>query len=123
MLARSPIENRNCGAGLYLNFTLLCFSDDSLFYEWDCDYFETLAVEKNLIDDVKLFPNPVIEKLRLESSSKISHIVLFNQLGIQSAKIEMINQEIDLGFLTSGVYFVRITYESGEVSYSRIVKL
>jgi hypothetical protein len=72
------------------------------------------------------FPNPVRDKLNIElsSSNTAFQVTLTNTLGETVYGLNKINDQqpaIDLSFLTSGVYFVRIQNNS-EQKIFRIVK-
>ena len=74
--------------------------------------------ELNLNASIKLFPNPVKDKLSLqfESTLKIDVISISNALGqmIYSMNDPQSKQEIDLGFLQSGIYFLTLRQAQGE---------
>lgn len=66
--------------------------------------------------ELNIFPNPVSDKLTLESSGELNSqltIELFDLSGkrLQTLKIKegRVNQEIDMSYLTSGIYFLKVS--------------
>jgi len=88
---------------------------------------ENLSVHEEELNTFSIFPNPVssIVTLKLPSNSDVLQINLFNLLGekmISKTVRHLDNTQIDLSFLNSGLYIIRVN--NGEQSQSkRIVKL
>jgi len=74
---------------------------------------------------VKYFPNPVVNYLQLESSQEIVSIEIFN---VEGVRLKSINTHfsglhaLNLSDLSPGVYFVRLSQNSMNVSYLKIIK-
>lgn len=120
-----PIENRNCGAGLYLNFTLLCFSDDSLFYEWDCDYNGSVSVKEHemSLNSSIIFPNPFTDYLEIKTEQPL-RILILDGLGRKVySKNYIPNQKIDLSHLSIGTYHVFYYLKNKLITRNLIVKI
>ena len=68
--------------------------------------------EINLNSLIKIFPNPVRDKLNIEfeSAPEETNVILFNSLSqnIYVNKIMNQKQEIDLSFLPNGIYFLKL---------------
>ena len=108
-------------------------NDDDIFMtigvpNGDNLYFDTLPilstesfVNKNA---VVLFPNPVEDVLSISTSNdSVLKIELFNALGNKVISQTMANStELSLARLTSGLYFVSIMDEAGNVQIKKIVK-
>lgn len=82
----------------------------------------TLSTDKNTLEDVKVYPNPVRETLSIKSPAG-SDISIYNVLGATVKTINKANalQKVSLADLKSGLYFVKIINE-GKVFQSKIIK-
>ena len=83
---------------------------------------ETLSVlDFNLTEAVQIYPNPVSETLRIESSEEmvIQTITVYSILG--ETVLETFEESIDFSSISSGVYFVEVETDRGSV-VKRIVK-
>ncbi|MFL5764256.1 MAG: T9SS type A sorting domain-containing protein [Bacteroidia bacterium] len=67
-------------------------------------------------ESVRLYPNPVDSYLFVESQEMINSIVLYDVVGKEVFRSENKDQKmkLDLSGLVSGIYFVKITTQSGE---------
>jgi hypothetical protein len=89
----------------------------------------TTGAEPLSIDDYetkvfKAFPNPVADMLTIQGNLPIEQVEVFNQLGQSILTVKenaLQNNQIDLGRLNSGVYFVEITSET-KTETLRVVK-
>ena len=75
------------------------------------------------------YPNPVVDRMRVEISNDISTATKAELLSVQGKLISSdkiaagtMNHSIDMSSLRSGVYFVRLTYNNGEKETIRVVK-
>lgn len=85
---------------------------------------QLLAVNEQELVAVSVFPNPVINELKIASKTVIEYISIYNitgQLVKQMAPVSN-NSTINLEELVSGVYFVKLTTEEGAVSTRKIIK-
>ncbi|NEN25618.1 T9SS type A sorting domain-containing protein [Cryomorpha ignava] len=81
--------------------------------------------EAELELDIKIYPNPVIDVLRITSNNtKIKSGVIYNALGqkVDSFSIEHPENHVDISGLKAGIYFVEIRLESGYVVVKKFVK-
>lgn len=88
-------------------------------------YTTSTGVDKVTDDNIKFYPNPVIDKMNVKSDSQISEMIISNLLG-QTIKTEMINQlqsTIDLTSVSAGNYFITIKLTNGKMSTQKFVKL
>lgn len=81
---------------------------------------------KNNLDGIKIYPNPIINKLILEFETVIfpnTKLILINSLGqvVYSLYSTDPKQEIDLNFLPSGIYYLKIQNNS-EQKVLKIIK-
>ncbi len=86
---------------------------------------DPLSVDDNeLLNLFTVYPNPVKDIVRIETSLTIDSIKILNQLGQNVLTIDnnrIINNEVDLSSITNGLYFMKIN--SGDKSQSiKIIK-
>lgn len=81
-----------------------------------------LSVEKNTLEGVSVYPNPVRETLSINSPDG-SDIILYNVLGATVKTFKKANalQDVSVSNLESGLYFVRVINE-GKVFQTKIIK-
>ena len=79
-------------------------------------------IDENNISEVNVYPNPASDKLYVETESEVDEVEIYDVYGRQQP---IANSQqptaIDVSGLNSGVYFVRIKTDSGDV-VRRIVK-
>ena len=64
---------------------------------------------------VNIYPNPTNGELKIESGElRIEDIVIYDVFG-KMQKIEKSKNAIDISHLSTGIYFVKIRTEAGEV--------
>ena len=80
------------------------------------------GVEEN-VATLSIYPNPVVETLVIETESTIEQVVVYTLTGVMvySEQCAMNNVQVDVTSLNSGVYFVKVVTDNGEV-VKRIVK-
>lgn len=78
---------------------------------------EGTSVEENEIDDVKIYPNPAVAHLNIESKD-MTHISIINALGqiVYDNNVGDDNAIINVSQYNDGVYLVRITTENGIIT-------
>lgn len=88
----------------------------------------TLGVEDvEFRNKVKLYPNPVIDFLTIETDKTyLANIVIFNSLGQKLRIIDLeknvTSKAIDLSNLNNGVYFIKISSRKGKSTIKKIIK-
>jgi Secretion system C-terminal sorting domain len=94
----------------------------------DNRFFLTKRPERYLPDSplVQVYPNPVIERVKIETYQSVHSLELLNGIGqvVMNEAVEpgsVTKLELDLSHLPSGIYFVRLTGEKGS-TLNRIVK-
>ena len=72
---------------------------------------------------ISLYPNPVDGNILYIATNNTLQVELFNILGkkIITTKVDSINNKIDVGFLYSGVYLIKLSSDKGSVT-RKIVK-
>ncbi len=81
---------------------------------------DPLSVEEFTFNDLKLFPNPVLDQLTIEATVSIDQLTIYNSLG---AIVGTFNNtySIDLSPFNSGIYFVQITSQN-KTATKKIIK-
>ena len=113
------------GGSMYVVF----LSDEALRSNgWSANYSSTVLDnnEFELIDGLKIYPNPTSTKVYFDNSnSNFKNVSIYNYLGQEVIKIEFTsisnNQEVDMSGLSSGVY--NLKFSNNEISQSvKVVK-
>ena len=90
-----------------------------LDYEIMVNPVGVMEIETSL---VKIYPNPTIGELRITNYElRIEEIIIFDVYGRKVSSYQVITEKIDIGALSSGVYFVKVRTDKGEV-VKRVVK-
>ncbi len=83
----------------------------------------TLGTQDFLVDELKLWPNPVREVLNIQAPTEIGSDlrVAMTDMSGRTIPITMVNDQIDMSGLSSGVYLVTMTSQ-GQTITKRVVK-
>ena len=107
------ITSRNClGEVTSANFSFTTEADPAL---------STAEINTQLFS---VYPNPVKNKVTIDTNLKIDNITIFNQLGQNVLQVKgenIINKKVDLTTLTTGLYFMNISAED-ETQSIKIIK-
>ena len=78
---------------------------------------------EELVSAFNIYPNPVSDKLYIEAESEIEEVVVYDIFGRQQKLSAISGQQsvVDVKDLNSGVYFVKVVSENGEI-VKRFVK-
>lgn len=70
----------------------------------------SLSVNENTKTNVKIYPNPVVNKLNITSPNKITKVSIYNLVGkkIKSINSNAVNLEISTKELPKGVYLFKV---------------
>jgi hypothetical protein len=85
----------------------------------DYTYLITDVEDKN--NSVRIYPNPVVEKLNIEAKQNVKQVELTDMLGRTISTFNSKVSEIDVQHLSPGVYLVMVTLEKRKITY-RIFK-
>ena len=89
------------------------------------NYEDITSVNDNLMDDFKVYPNPVNDRLYIETSTQIQSIEVYDIYGriqnLRNSETQKLRNSIDVSDLNNGIYFVKINTEEGNI-VKRIVK-
>jgi hypothetical protein len=88
---------------------------------------DVLSVEKNSAELVKcrVFPNPVVDLLFIESDMEIESFNLYNLAGINVVKQDGLcsfSMSANLAHLPQGFYLGKILFSNGEVVTTKVLK-
>jgi hypothetical protein len=93
-----------------------------LEYEVNCGEDITETEQTSSLD---LYPNPVQDKLYIEAEAVIEEVVVYDVYGrvqnLRNSETQKLRNSIDVSDLNSGVYFVQIKTEEGNIT-KRFVK-
>ncbi len=81
----------------------------------------TLGIEDFKLENIFLYPNPTTGLVKINSTSKISKIEVYNNIG-QLLVSNRGKAEIDLTTLDRGIYYVIITSEDGKREIKKLLK-
>jgi hypothetical protein len=85
-----------------------------------CVQNPTLSIEDNILNQIKIYPNPVDDVFEIETNLNIDKVTLFNVNG-QIVLVEK-QKRISIPSLPNGIYFVKIEDENGGVMVKKLVK-
>ena len=143
----APEKGNPVGYNVYINGKLTEEKTSSLEYSStanNCKYVEIVAVYENdktsvgiakfvgieesieefKTDDINVYPNPVNDRLYVETLTQTLTIEIYDVYGRQQVTKSLSHQGalvVDLTNLNSGIYFVKVVTENGNV-VKRIVK-
>lgn len=82
-----------------------------------------LNIDENKSNQIQIYPNPVSNLLTIQNPNglEIDSITFYNTLGRKVMESNDVAESIDISNLTSGVYFIHIITESGNVT-KKIIK-
>ncbi len=92
--------------------------DGTVNFSEDCEY--DLSVEKIEKEYYHIYPNPVVNTLKIESSEAIDTVVILNLYGSEVVRTTS-TKNIELHYLPPGVYVVRLLSQ-GKIINKKIVK-
>ena len=106
-----------------VNFTVSTINFDPDYHLISKNNTTTLGIENNpfILENISLFPNPVNDILTIQISKNITFkgATLYNTLGKEM--FTTTNKEINLSKLSTGVYFIKVFTNSGNL-YKKIIK-
>ena len=88
------------------------------------NYEDTTGINDNYMTDVNVYPNPVKDRLYIETSTQTQSIEIYDVYGrlqVTKTPSHQGDLSVDVSDLNSGIYFVKIKTEEGNI-VKRIVK-
>ncbi|MXO41860.1 T9SS type A sorting domain-containing protein [Apibacter sp. B3889] len=84
--------------------------------------FVWVGPQKNETESIQLFPNPVIDILKINTTANVTSASVYNYAGKEVKRYpRVINNELDLQDLPAGIYILNLTTDQGIVS-KKIIK-
>jgi|GEM_PF-1395795 len=86
--------------------------------------YELLSVDDNLENSVQIFPNPIQEKLQIQSTKFITNLSLYNTQGalLLESKFNATEGILNMSNVSQGVYLLEVTFDTGESVSKKLVK-
>jgi subtilisin family serine protease len=87
-------------------------------------YEDTTGINDNLMADFNVYPNPVKDRLYIETSTQIQSIEVYDVYGrlqVTKTPSHQGDLSVDVSDLNSGLYFVKVKTEEGNI-VKRIIK-
>ena len=103
----------NCD--LFFVFLTLFYIDDILLSD------EIFGIDENSQLDFSIYPSPTTGALNIESESTITQIEIYNQLG-QLVTSNSNQNTIDISSVNTGLYFVKLKDDNGNVTTQKVIK-
>ena len=76
-------------------------------------FFNGTGVDENDNNPISLYPNPTNDKIHLEGIEGETEISIYNTIGLCIRKLAVMGEEeISVGDLTAGLYFIRIGHQT-----------
>ena len=82
-----------------------------------------LSIDKNNLENFKVYPNPTSNKLNLNSNKTIKKVSLFNIVGEKILSFNSNQKQINISNLSKGIYILRIQFEDHKSAVRKIIKL
>ena len=109
-----------------LEFYVVAFNDET---ESDPSEPYTIVIKGDAIEELNasfnVYPNPVKDRLHIETETEIEEVVIYDIYGrvqnLSNSATQQLNNSIDVTGLNSGVYFIQIKTEEGNIT-KRFVK-
>jgi hypothetical protein len=106
-------------------WTICTFGNNGYPYlQWQDIDCTPNSIETIINDELQImvYPNPVKDELRIESGEvKIINIKIIDLTGKTYVNCQLLTNSIDVSFLSSGIYFVKLETEKGSVT-KKIIK-
>ena len=64
---------------------------------------------------LNVYPNPVNDRLYIETETEVEEIVVYDVYGRQQSTVNGQQTDIDVASLNGGIYFVKVVTENGEI--------
>jgi len=106
------------------------YNDGSIYSDWSETWqFEVSETgvgieENNLVDEVKLYPNPAQNQATIESNVVISSLQIMDYTGrilLSQSNVNATQQQLDLSKLGAGMYLVLVKTETGNQTVKTLV--
>lgn len=114
----SPIENLEAG---WYEFVVIDSNGCESYFQIEVEQVLNIGVAGS--NEVKLYPNPFMDELYIQSETRIENVILYSSCGSSVLKIEQNNPTIlDIEKYSSGIYVLQIVFQDGTTSFKKIIK-
>lgn len=86
---------------------------------------ENLATNENVLEKntTTISPNPVIDELSINTKAKVNAVEVYNLAGQKVwSSDKVMNNKVDLNFLTKGIYIIKVETDTSKESIKFIKK-
>lgn len=86
---------------------------------------KNLATNENVLEKntTTISPNPVIDKLSINTKAKVNAVEVYNLAGQKVwSSDKVMNNKVDLNFLTKGIYIIKVEIDTSKESIKFIKK-
>ena len=83
--------------------------------------FESLSTKSYLLSPIVIYPNPTSKFLNITTKDEISKIDIFDLNG-RKMSVENPNKQIDVSYLSTGIYLVKIYSIKGQITKKIVVE-
>ena len=146
----APEQGSPLGYNIYINDELVAENHNELSYstkangltvakvvavyengKTSASVIENISIENNTVSIIEnnislnIYPNPVNDRLYIEAETVIEEVVVYDVYGrvqnLRNSETQKLRNSIDVSDLKSGIYFVKINTEKGNI-VKRIIK-
>lgn len=82
----------------------------------------TSITENESANKVSFYPNPASEELFFLNYNLIKNMAIYSLTGKKAVAYTSVTQKIDISSLNSGVYFVKLTTDKGDITKKLIIQ-
>ncbi|MFT7016291.1 MAG: hypothetical protein ACJATX_000250 [Candidatus Paceibacteria bacterium] len=93
---------------------------DPQFMAWTNSH--QLGINENSLDDLAVYPNPVIGRLTIESQVPIELVEVYNMLGQKVISVSGVVDSVNFEGLSPNMYLVHIKSEDGNTTVKKVIK-
>jgi Secretion system C-terminal sorting domain len=84
-----------------------------------------VGIKESIFSDAHCYPNPMEESLTIENVNGIQSVVLLDNQGKSVKQLNGMGKtkcQLDVAFLTPGIYFVQVMGHDGELEMQKVIK-
>jgi len=99
-------------------------NDGDIAYSFFASLSNSLSVQEEQLTNVRIFPNPANDFIKIETKNHIKNIIIYNEIGqiVKHFKIKnKFKTDISIKHLKKGIYFVQISTEKNYI-LKKIIK-
>ena len=130
VLVKNTTETNYTDEGLEYN-TEYCYTVTSVLDDIESEHSEKVCAKtlgegiEETTTSLRIYPNPVLDRLYIETQTQALTIEIYDVFGkvqnLKNSETQKLRNSIDVSSLKSGIYFVKINTEKGNI-VKRIIK-